>query len=64
MSWKLELLTLLHGTVIFVFAVSCRYNENGYVEDVEVNFIVWEIHGRDDYSFNTTMKKVHHFGVK
>uniref|UniRef100_A0A8D0WXN9 Catsper channel auxiliary subunit epsilon n=1 Tax=Sus scrofa TaxID=9823 RepID=A0A8D0WXN9_PIG len=33
------------------------YNENGYVEDVEVNFIVWEIHGRDDYSFNTTMKK-------
>ncbi|XP_058557734.1 cation channel sperm-associated auxiliary subunit epsilon isoform X1 [Neofelis nebulosa] len=33
------------------------YNENGYVEDVEVNFIVWEIHGRNDYSFNNTMKK-------
>ncbi|XDB58469.1 hypothetical protein ABFV05_012085 [Capra hircus] len=33
------------------------YNDNGYVEDVEVNFIVWEIHGRDDYSFNNTMKK-------
>ncbi|KAI4578181.1 hypothetical protein MJG53_011036 [Ovis ammon polii x Ovis aries] len=33
------------------------YNDNGYVEDVEVNFIVWETHGRDDYSFNNTMKK-------
>ncbi|KAM5204731.1 cation channel sperm-associated auxiliary subunit epsilon isoform 3-T3 [Hipposideros larvatus] len=33
------------------------YNNNGYIEDVEVNFIVWEIHGRDDYSFNNTMKK-------
>ncbi|XP_030872815.1 cation channel sperm-associated protein subunit epsilon [Leptonychotes weddellii] len=33
------------------------YNDNGYVEDVEVNFIVWEIHGRKDYSFNNTMKK-------
>ncbi|XP_058389503.1 cation channel sperm-associated auxiliary subunit epsilon [Diceros bicornis minor] len=33
------------------------YDDNGYVEDVEVNFIVWEIHGRDDYTFNTTMKK-------
>ncbi|XP_054569060.1 cation channel sperm-associated auxiliary subunit epsilon [Eptesicus fuscus] len=33
------------------------YNENGYIEDVEVNFIVWEIHGRDDYTFNITMKK-------
>ncbi|XP_048968357.1 cation channel sperm-associated auxiliary subunit epsilon isoform X1 [Canis lupus dingo] len=33
------------------------YDNNGYVEDVEVNFIVWEIHGRNDYSFNNTMKK-------
>ncbi|KAM8812613.1 cation channel sperm-associated auxiliary subunit epsilon [Rhynchonycteris naso] len=33
------------------------YDENGFVEDVEVNFIVWEIHGRADYSFNSTMKK-------
>ncbi|XP_039093436.1 cation channel sperm-associated protein subunit epsilon isoform X4 [Hyaena hyaena] len=33
------------------------FNENGYIEDVEVNFIVWEIHGRNDYSFNNTMKK-------
>ncbi|XP_006898136.1 PREDICTED: uncharacterized protein C1orf101 homolog [Elephantulus edwardii] len=33
------------------------FNENGFVEDIKVNFIVWEIHGRDDYSFNTTMRK-------
>nr|KAF6302447.1 catsper channel auxiliary subunit epsilon [Pipistrellus kuhlii] len=33
------------------------HNENGYIENVEVNFIVWEIHGRDDYSFNMTMQK-------
>ncbi|XP_048213457.1 cation channel sperm-associated auxiliary subunit epsilon [Perognathus longimembris pacificus] len=31
------------------------FDENGYVKDVDVNFIVWEVHGRDDYSFNTTM---------
>lgn len=41
-----------------MLAVSRRFNENGYIEDVEVNFIVWEIHGRNDYSFNNTMKKV------
>ncbi|KAM5302056.1 cation channel sperm-associated auxiliary subunit epsilon [Glossophaga mutica] len=33
------------------------YSSEGFVEDVKANFIVWEIHGRDDYSFNTTMKK-------
>ncbi|KAM4860569.1 cation channel sperm-associated auxiliary subunit epsilon isoform 2-T2 [Thomomys bottae] len=31
------------------------FDENGYVRDVEVNFIMWEIHGRDDYSYNTSM---------
>ncbi|XP_055962962.1 cation channel sperm-associated auxiliary subunit epsilon [Sorex fumeus] len=31
------------------------YNEEGYVEDIHVNFIVWEIHGRKDYSFNNSM---------
>nr|XP_023404928.1 cation channel sperm-associated protein subunit epsilon [Loxodonta africana] len=41
----------------YVFAISFRFDDNGYVEDVTVNFIVWEIHGRDDYSFNTTMRK-------
>ncbi|XP_006871348.1 PREDICTED: uncharacterized protein C1orf101 homolog [Chrysochloris asiatica] len=33
------------------------FDDNGYIEDVNVNFIVWEIHGRNDYSFNTTMRK-------
>ncbi|XP_053515588.1 cation channel sperm-associated auxiliary subunit epsilon isoform X2 [Artibeus jamaicensis] len=33
------------------------YSDEGFVEDVSVNFIVWEIHGRNDYSFNTTMAK-------
>ncbi|XP_036925450.1 cation channel sperm-associated protein subunit epsilon [Sturnira hondurensis] len=32
------------------------HSDEGFVEDVKVNFIVWEIHGRNDYSFNTTMK--------
>ncbi|XP_064239740.1 cation channel sperm-associated auxiliary subunit epsilon [Aotus nancymaae] len=31
------------------------FDDNGYVKDVEANFIVWEIHGRADYSFNNTM---------
>ncbi|XP_006157295.1 cation channel sperm-associated protein subunit epsilon [Tupaia chinensis] len=33
------------------------FNANGFIEDVKANFIVWEIHGRDDYSFNNTMKQ-------
>ncbi|XP_008063555.1 cation channel sperm-associated protein subunit epsilon [Carlito syrichta] len=33
------------------------FDDNGYVNDVEANFIVWEIHGRNDYSFNNTMKQ-------
>nr|XP_012606752.1 uncharacterized protein C1orf101 homolog isoform X1 [Microcebus murinus] len=33
------------------------FNDDGFLKDVQVNFIVWEIHGRDDYSFNTTMKE-------
>nr|XP_020011979.1 uncharacterized protein C1orf101 homolog [Castor canadensis] len=32
-------------------------DENGVYGDVDVNFIVWEIHGRDDYTFNSTMKQ-------
>ncbi|XP_054334800.1 cation channel sperm-associated auxiliary subunit epsilon isoform X4 [Pongo pygmaeus] len=31
------------------------FDDNGYVKDIEANFIAWEIHGRDDYSFNNTM---------
>ncbi|XP_076404149.1 cation channel sperm-associated auxiliary subunit epsilon isoform X5 [Peromyscus maniculatus bairdii] len=33
------------------------YDENGFVKIVEANFIVWEIHGRNDYTFNYTMKQ-------
>ncbi|XP_004700227.1 cation channel sperm-associated protein subunit epsilon [Echinops telfairi] len=33
------------------------FDRNGFIEDIKVNFIVWEIHGRNDYAYNTTMKK-------
>ncbi|XP_057625900.1 cation channel sperm-associated auxiliary subunit epsilon [Chionomys nivalis] len=33
------------------------FNENGFVRIIQANFIVWEIHGRDDYTFNNTMKQ-------
>ncbi|XP_075398799.1 cation channel sperm-associated auxiliary subunit epsilon [Tenrec ecaudatus] len=33
------------------------FDQSGFIEDVNVNFIVWEIHGRNDYAYNTTMKK-------
>ncbi|XP_041909937.1 cation channel sperm-associated protein subunit epsilon [Arvicola amphibius] len=33
------------------------FDENGFVKIVQANFIVWEIHGRDDYTFNNTMKQ-------
>lgn len=33
------------------------FDDSGFIEDVAVNFIVWEIHGRDDYSYSNTMKQ-------
>uniref|UniRef100_H0WTM2 Catsper channel auxiliary subunit epsilon n=1 Tax=Otolemur garnettii TaxID=30611 RepID=H0WTM2_OTOGA len=33
------------------------FDDTVFVKEVEANFIVWEIHGRDDYSFNNTMKE-------
>nr|XP_044988980.1 cation channel sperm-associated protein subunit epsilon [Jaculus jaculus] len=33
------------------------HDGNGYVRDVTANFIMWEIHGRDDYNYNNTMKQ-------
>ncbi|XP_055465898.1 cation channel sperm-associated auxiliary subunit epsilon [Psammomys obesus] len=33
------------------------HDESGFVKIVEANFILWEIHGRNDYSFNNTMKQ-------
>ncbi|XP_075780988.1 cation channel sperm-associated auxiliary subunit epsilon isoform X1 [Pelodiscus sinensis] len=34
------------------------YDGTTFVETVEANFILWEIHGRSDYSYNSTMKQV------
>ncbi|EHA98094.1 hypothetical protein GW7_16295 [Heterocephalus glaber] len=33
------------------------FDDSGHIEDVAVNFILWEIHGRNDYSYNNTMKQ-------
>ncbi|XP_071475769.1 cation channel sperm-associated auxiliary subunit epsilon [Marmota flaviventris] len=33
------------------------FDDNGFIEDIQVNFILWEIHGRHDYSFTKTMKQ-------
>ncbi|XP_050806340.1 cation channel sperm-associated auxiliary subunit epsilon [Gopherus flavomarginatus] len=34
------------------------YDGSTFVETVEANFILWEIHGRSDYSYNSSMKQV------
>lgn len=40
------------------FCVCCfRYDENGFIKIVDANFILWEIHGRNDYTFNSTMEQ-------
>ncbi|XP_028903076.2 cation channel sperm-associated protein subunit epsilon isoform X2 [Ornithorhynchus anatinus] len=31
------------------------YDDNKFVERIKTNFIIWDIHGRNDYSFNSTM---------
>ncbi|XP_047375902.1 cation channel sperm-associated auxiliary subunit epsilon [Sciurus carolinensis] len=33
------------------------FDDNGFIEDIKVNFILWEIHGRLDYSFTKTMRQ-------
>ncbi|KAL1769747.1 hypothetical protein HispidOSU_009397, partial [Sigmodon hispidus] len=33
------------------------YDGNGFIKIIQANFIIWEINGRDDYTFNTTMKQ-------
>ncbi|XP_013375822.1 PREDICTED: uncharacterized protein C1orf101 homolog isoform X3 [Chinchilla lanigera] len=33
------------------------FDDSGHIEDVAVNFILWEIHGRNDYSYNNSMKQ-------
>ncbi|XP_052056191.1 cation channel sperm-associated auxiliary subunit epsilon-like isoform X2 [Apodemus sylvaticus] len=33
------------------------HDENGFLKIVEANFILWEIHGRNDYTYNSTMEE-------
>nr|XP_042702389.1 cation channel sperm-associated protein subunit epsilon [Chrysemys picta bellii] len=35
-----------------------RYDGSTFVKTVEANFILWEVHGRSDYSYNSSMKQV------
>ena len=35
-----------------------RYDGDVYLEEVDADFVVWEIHGRHDYSYTATAKKV------
>ncbi|XP_053878833.1 cation channel sperm-associated auxiliary subunit epsilon [Malaclemys terrapin pileata] len=34
------------------------YDGSTFVKTVEANFILWEVHGRSDYSYNSSMKQV------
>ncbi|XP_067092087.1 cation channel sperm-associated auxiliary subunit epsilon-like [Osmerus mordax] len=34
------------------------YDGNTFIKSVEANYIIWEIFGRNDYSFNTTMQQM------
>ncbi|XP_063128834.1 cation channel sperm-associated auxiliary subunit epsilon isoform X16 [Rattus norvegicus] len=33
------------------------YDENGFIKIVDANFILWEVHGRNDYMYNSTMQQ-------
>ncbi|EMP37493.1 PPPDE peptidase domain-containing protein 1 [Chelonia mydas] len=34
------------------------YSGSTFVKTVEANFILWEVHGRNDYSYNSSMKQL------
>ena len=38
--------------------MSFRYDGDLLLEEVDANFVVWEIHGRHDYKYTATAKKV------
>ena len=38
--------------------VVCRYDGDDLLEEVNADFVVWEVHGRHDYSYTATAKKV------
>ncbi|XP_051004328.1 cation channel sperm-associated auxiliary subunit epsilon [Acomys russatus] len=33
------------------------FNETGFIKVIDANFIIWEIHGRTDYTYNLTMRE-------
>lgn len=35
-----------------------RYDGETFVKEVDVNYIMWEQHGRADYKYSATMKEV------
>lgn len=45
---------MLTGAIIMVY----RYNEDVLLEEVNADFVVWEVHGRHDYKYTATAKKV------
>ncbi|XP_075452935.1 cation channel sperm-associated auxiliary subunit epsilon isoform X2 [Ascaphus truei] len=54
-NWqKYGCLLKVHYKKAFIPTISL-YDGDTFVKPVDANFIVWEIHGRNDYSFNTTM---------
>ena len=58
----LELLAIaIHNTHICVciyIMMSFRYDGDLLLEEVDANFVVWEIHGRHNYKYTATAKKV------
>uniref|UniRef100_A0A8C3S866 Uncharacterized protein n=1 Tax=Chelydra serpentina TaxID=8475 RepID=A0A8C3S866_CHESE len=43
---------------LFNTCIVYRYDGSTFVKTVEANFILWEVHGRSDYSYNSSMKQV------
>lgn len=35
-----------------------RYDDDVLLEEVDADFVVWEVHGRHDYTYTATAKKV------
>ena len=38
-----------------------RYDGETFVKEVDVNYIMWERHGRAGYKYSSTMKEVCHW---
>ena len=35
-----------------------RYDEDVFIEEVNADYVVWEVHGRHDYQYTANAKKV------